>query len=565
MDLRLQEIKKFLTSFHLNHSKIEWLKNDASGRRYGRLKKGKESFILMDSPLNEKPDLFYKIDKLLKKNQVNVPHLYKSNLKQGLILMEDLGETTLSKKLENNKEKFSLYIKVLDIIIKVLNNIKEKPDFIPHYSEAYLKFEENLFTDWYIPALTGKRLEQKSLNQFSKIWEKLNHKIQKMPQKLVLLDYHADNLMISSTQQMVALDFQDARWGGFLYDVISLLEDERHPLDKDTCGALWNYFWEKMPSFNTKKNQAFGAILAAQRHIKVIGIFARLAVRDNKPKYLDYIPDSWKMLEENLKSPELKSLKKWLDKYVKRTLRPQKLTPKYFPYLNTAMILAAGRGTRMKDLTDHCPKPLVKVNGKTLLSYVLNHARHIQNIVINTCYCGAMIHKELKGKDITFSDEKSALETGGGVQKALPYLMKTGSDGFFVLNADTLWLDKKVPLLKQMEAVWNPLKMDILLALIPTKKAKGDVPKGDYFIQKGHPVRRQMPLKKAPYCFMGVQILHPDIFKDHPMEKYSLYHLYDEAEKKGRLGYLIFDGEWFHVGTPEAVDFTSTYFKRKKV
>jgi MurNAc alpha-1-phosphate uridylyltransferase len=176
-----------------------------------------------------------------------------------------------------------------------------------------------------------------------------------------------------------------------------------------------------------------------------------------------------------------------------------------------------------------------------------------------------MIHQELKDKKVKFSDEKTALETGGGVQKALPLLKKTGADGFFVINSDALWLDKKETLLKQMERAWNPLEMDVLLAFVPTKKAKGDVPKGDYFIKNGKPVRRHPPQKKAPYCFMGVQILHPDIFKGHPLKKYSLVELYDKAEQNGRLGCLIFDGLWFHVGTPKAVQDTTKYFKRKKV
>ena len=88
---------------------------------------------------------------------------------------------------------------------------------------------------------------------------------------------------------------------------------------------------------------------------------------------------------------------------------------------------------------------------------------------------------------------------------------------------------------------------------------------GDYFIKNGKPVRRHPPQKKAPYCFMGVQILHPDIFKGRPLKKYSLVELYDKAEQNGRLGCLVFDGLWFHVGTPKAVQDTTKYFKRKKV
>ena len=480
--------------------------------------------------------------------------------------MEDLGKTSLADIYDKNQEPdiFSNYKKALDLLLNIQKSIIHQPDFIPSYSDGYLSFEENLLTDWYVPALTGKRLSEKSILAFKKIWQKLNKKIHTMAKTLVLLDYHADNLMLKGNH-LFALDFQDARWGGFLYDVISLLEDERHPLPDKIAQQLWDYYWQSIGKLNNTKNKTLGAILAVQRHTKVIGIFARLAVRDKKEKYLKYIPNSWKMLEKHLNLRALKPYKKWLDKHILPELRHKPLEIKPFYYLTTAMVLAAGRGVRMQNLTDHQPKPLVQVNQKPLIQYVLNHARHMTNIVVNTCYCADMIHQELKGKKIKFSDEKTALETGGGVQKALPLLKKTGSDGFFVINSDALWLDKKETLLKQMERAWNPLDMDILLAFVPTKSAKGDVPKGDYFIKNGKPVRRHPPQKKAPYCFMGVQILHPDIFNDHPLTKYSLVELYDQAEKNGRLGCLVFDGKWFHVGTPKAVQDTTKYFKRKKV
>ncbi len=564
---RQREISNFLKKAKVIRPRLKWLPHDASGRRYARVLSGKKSYILMDSPASERPDLFYKMDKVLGKNKIEVPHIYQSNITDGLILMEDLGQKSLADIYNQNDDAltFCAYQKALDLLLKMRQSIRQKPDFVPVYTDGYLTFEENLLTDWYIPALTGKRLPIKAIQQFKKIWLKLNKKIQKMDKTLVLLDYHADNLMVKQNGKMAALDFQDARWGGFLYDVISLLEDERHPLPKEIAQKLWDYYWHSLGELDTKSNHVLGAILAVQRHTKVIGIFTRLAIRDKKEKYLKFIPDSWKMLEKHLEIRALKPYKKWLDKYIDPILRHQPLIIKPFYYLTTAMVLAAGRGVRMQSLTDHQPKPLVQVNGKSLINYVLYNTRHMTNIVVNTCYCGKMIHQALLGRKIHFSDEKQALETGGGVQKALPLLTTTGSEGFFVINADALWLDKKETLMKQMERAWNPLEMDILLALVPTRKAKGDVPKGDYFIQKGKPIRRHPPQKKAPYCFMGVQVLHPDIFKGHPLEKYSLVELYDKAEKAGRLGCLIFDGKWFHVGTPKAVEDTTRYFKRKKV
>lgn len=239
--------------------------------------------------------------------------------------------------------------------------------------------------------------------------------------------------------------------------------------------------------------------------------------------------------------------------------------------IKTAMILAAGRGTRMKHLTDHTPKPLISVCGKTLLGHLIKKIRnaHIENIVVNTCYKSEMIKQALsvyQYPDIhfSFSDEEIALETGGGVKKALPLLLPSGKNGFFVLNADPLWEESTHPLLNELMQKWNPSTMDILLALVPIQNAYGDVKEGDYFIENNVLRRKNKEEKNAPYLYMGVQILHPRIFENTPNGAFSLRDLYDIAQQKKRLSYIIYDGRWFHVGTPEALKQTETLFDRKE-
>ena len=234
--------------------------------------------------------------------------------------------------------------------------------------------------------------------------------------------------------------------------------------------------------------------------------------------------------------------------------------------IQTAMILAAGRGTRMKHLTIDKPKPLVQVCGNTLLGHILNkiETHEIKNVVINTCYKGEMIKQEaLKTQQLhfDFSEEQEALETGGGVKNALPPLLNNnGENGFFVLNADPLWDEPTESVLTQLEKVWNPDTMDVLLALVPIQRAFGDVPDGNYFIENNKPRRKKEGEKNIPYLFMGIQILHPRIFSKSLPFVFSLRDLYDEAEKKGTLAHIIFDGRWFHVGTPQAVIETETLF-----
>ncbi len=221
--------------------------------------------------------------------------------------------------------------------------------------------------------------------------------------------------------------------------------------------------------------------------------------------------------------------------------------------IKTGMILAAGRGIRMRELTDFLPKPLITVAGEPILTRIVHkmHAHGIQKIVINTCYKGELIKKALKAFDfIQYSDERHALETGGGVKNALPLL---GNDPFFVSNADPIWIDKTTSVFSQLEAAWNPETTDILLALIPLKQAFGDVPDGNYFIEKGLPRRQRPGEKNIPYMFMGVQIIHPRVFQTSPDGVFSLRELYDVAEKQGRLRHIVYDGDWYHVGTPESL------------
>ena len=234
--------------------------------------------------------------------------------------------------------------------------------------------------------------------------------------------------------------------------------------------------------------------------------------------------------------------------------------------LNNLMILAAGRGKRMRHLTDDRPKPLVRVLGKTLLDYVVDNAQKagLKEIVVNTCYMGEMIEDSLQNRqdlNIQFSRETEALETGGGVLNALPLLLPLGKDGFFVANADPLWIDKTTSVWEQLADKWNPENTDILIALIPKSQAFGAVHSGDYFIEDTLPRRKKKEEKEAPYLFTGIQILHPRIFKDIEAGVFSLVKLYDKAQADGRLKAIIYDGDWYHVGTPEALQETEEKLK----
>lgn len=227
--------------------------------------------------------------------------------------------------------------------------------------------------------------------------------------------------------------------------------------------------------------------------------------------------------------------------------------------LKTAMILAAGRGVRMRELTNDTPKPLLQVQGIELINHISNRiiAYGIQDIVVNTCYKGDMIKQALKHRQdirFSFSDEQIPLETGGGVKKALPLLLKNeGKNGFFVLNGDPLWTEPHTSLMQKMADAWDPETMDVLLAIAPLAQARGDTQKGNYFIENGKLRRIRPEEETASYFFMSVQILHPRIFENTPDGPFSSRDLYDIAQQQGRLAYIIHDGVWFNLNTPEAL------------
>jgi len=222
-----------------------------------------------------------------------------------------------------------------------------------------------------------------------------------------------------------------------------------------------------------------------------------------------------------------------------------------------AMVLAAGLGTRLRPVTDHLPKPLVEIGGRTLLDHALDRlvAAGVERVVVNLHYKGELIAERLAQRRtprVEFSREETLLETGGGVKRALPRL----NDAFFVLNGDILWLDGFVSALRRLAEAFDPKKMDAVLLLQRTITAIGYEGRGDYFLDPLGSPRRRGEREVAPYIFAGVQILHRRLFDGIEDAVFSLKRLYDRAEDAGRLAAIVHDGEWFHVGTPAGLDAT---------
>ncbi len=225
--------------------------------------------------------------------------------------------------------------------------------------------------------------------------------------------------------------------------------------------------------------------------------------------------------------------------------------------LTHAMVLAAGLGTRMRPLTDDRPKPLLELDGRSLLHHALDRLGDagIGNLVVNAHYYPDQVAAAVAAhpRPATVLREDVLLETGGGVTAALPHL---GNRPFAVVNGDAFWLDGPTPALRRLAAAFDTAAMDALLLLVRTSQVDGETGRGDMLLDPLGRARRPKEREIAPYLFGGVQILSPALFEGAPAGRFSLNRIYDRAMEAGRLFGLVHDGAWFHLSTPADVERT---------
>lgn len=222
----------------------------------------------------------------------------------------------------------------------------------------------------------------------------------------------------------------------------------------------------------------------------------------------------------------------------------------------TAIVLAAGLGTRMRPYNGHVPKPLVTVGGKSLIDYGLDRLADagVERAVVNVHHLADAVERHLASRQrprIIISDERAGLlGTGGGIAKALPQF---GHAPFFLVNSDTLWLDGVKPNFARLAERFDESEMDALLLLAPSAGSLGYEGRGDYTMLADGRLRPRGEREVAPFIYAGAAILSPALFADTPQGAFALTRLFDRAAVCDRLFGLRLDGVWMHVGTPEAV------------
>jgi tRNA threonylcarbamoyl adenosine modification protein YjeE len=567
--------------------------------------------------LAESVHAFSAMDQGLVDQGFSAPQILAEDLDIGLILLEDFGSEPVVGADGPMPERYAEATRLLARLHarKLPAELPYGEDtvhLIPPYDLDAFLIEAELLLDWYLPHIVGTKPSGSVRAEFGHIWRETLADVLMAPQTWTLRDFHSPNLIWLPDREGIRrvglLDFQDTVMGPPAYDVASLLQDARVTVPPELELKLLGLYGAERkaadPAFDMAEFATAYAIMGAQRATKILGIFARLDKRDGKPQYLAHLPRIRAYLARNVAHPALARLQGWFQYHGGDVFPPEEpdtaeAEPKTAPGLDTtglagavpgeaaeggfatpddatlaaepgidrepagepppappmpAMVLAAGLGKRMRPVTDTRPKPLVEVGGRALIDHALGRLVEagLTRVVVNVHYLPDMIEAHLSGLadlDVTVSDERDALlETGGGIKRALPLL----GPEFLVLNSDSLWTERGTKNLPRLLETWRPEDMDILL-LLAARKSLGYDGLGDFDMAPDGRLRRRTFGALAPHVYAGAAILKAGLFENTPEGAFSLNLLFDRAIEAGRLYGVALDGEWLHVGTPEAI------------
>jgi len=297
-DLRLVQLKEWLATLpalSIQPDSIQPASSDASFRRYFRVSSGAgASYIVMDAPpAQEDVRPFLQAADLLGQAGVSVPKVFAQDIERGYLLLSDLGTTTYLQQL-NGDTADRLYLDAIDALISI--QIHSQPDRLPEYDRVLLERELNLFPQWYIQQHLGVTLSQTHTASLKQVFDALLANNLAQPQVVVHRDYHSRNLMVLEKGNPGILDFQDAVYGPITYDLVSLLRDAYIQWDEELVLDWVIRYWERAKRAGLPVNPDIDQFyrdfefMGVQRHLKVLGIFARLCHRDGKRAYLKDLP-----------------------------------------------------------------------------------------------------------------------------------------------------------------------------------------------------------------------------------------------------------------------------------
>jgi len=294
------------------------LAGDASFRKYYRLSRPRESAVVMDAPPpQEDVRPFVRIARHLLGLGLSAPQILAEDVERGFLLLEDFGDDTYARVLEAGGDESALYTRATD----VLAALHAAPDHgvvpgLGAYAGEALIEAAMLLPEWYLPAATGRDVSAEEIESYRSAWHACLAHLPASAGTLLLRDYHKDNLLWlpqrPGVQACGLLDFQDAQRGHPSYDLVSLIEDARRDVSPDVHAACVERYLA-LTGLDAIDFRTGFALMAAQRHARVIGVFVRLDKRDGKPAYLVHLPRVWRLFERALQHPALEPLRRWID------------------------------------------------------------------------------------------------------------------------------------------------------------------------------------------------------------------------------------------------------------
>lgn len=322
------DLRAFLSTTDWSDATTAPLAGDASNRRYLRVNGVQGSAVLMDAPPDRGEDVrpFVAVTEWLLAEGFSAPRLFAKDDNNGFLLIEDLGDALYARQLEaQSDDESTLYCAAVELLV----TLAEKPVPktlgsnqlpLPSYDMAVLEREAALLTEWWLPAATNAVISSDLDAEFRATVRETFASIADASEAIVLRDYHAENLLWLPDRDGHAkvglLDYQDALAGHAAYDLVSLLEDARRDTSPELQETMLAHYLSLRSNLNPRQFRRDYALLGAQRNLKIIGIFARLCVRDGKPGYLDLIPRVWNHLMHDLSHPALSAMQHWVARHV---------------------------------------------------------------------------------------------------------------------------------------------------------------------------------------------------------------------------------------------------------
>lgn len=311
------------------------LAGDASFRTYFRLKRGRQSAVVMDAPPpQEDVRPFVRLARHLRGLGLSAPEILAVDEAAGFLLEEDLGDTTYAVWLDgplygdrrDEIDELKMYELATDVLVHLAAHGDRAllPGLASYTGEALID-AAMLLPEWYLPQVAGRNGTAAELDTYRTAWRESLRALPASPKTLVLRDYHKDNLMWlrqrPGVQACGLLDFQDATTGHPAYDLMSLLEDARRDISDPLRAAMLERYFDRAGVSDRQGFMAAFAILGAQRHARVVGLFIRLLRRDGKPTYLPHLPRVWRRLERSLAHEAMAPLRAWVDAHIPRAKR----------------------------------------------------------------------------------------------------------------------------------------------------------------------------------------------------------------------------------------------------